>query len=326
MLAMLAATLSVMLSTTPAAAQSACPAGYGTPSTTCQVHQIDAAGTMVNVCDVSGGGNNYWQCDVWNSGAAATVITVTDYDTSGTAVSYESWGTLFNLYTAAWVSFCCQYTDTNNAIEYVQTQGSAYGDHLHFLADVSGTTYRLQGTNSNPAQTLVAQIYGEDGNDTIYGSDETAYYTEYLYGDTNNDTIRASAGTIDYIYGGEDDDVLYGGDGVDYIYGDAGNDILVGGNGNDNMFGGEGNDEMAGNAGDDTMTGDEGGDALCGDAGDDVLDDGDSTFHLLEILWGAESGDTVTCQDSSTEVDTNSSADPLCNAALSPTTRPGACP
>ncbi len=63
-----------------------------------------------------------------------------------------------------------------------------------------------------------------------------------LYGDEGDNTIFGGSGS-DYIYGGDGNDTLKPGDGDDYIYGEAGNDILtLTGSGTQIFNGGEGID------------------------------------------------------------------------------------
>jgi len=101
--------------------------------------------------------------------------------------------------------------------------------------------YELQGTSAN--ETLrgvgiggsgVDVIYGNDGNDYIYGYLNGYYgsHANFLYGGNGNDRL----------YGEDGSDTLEGGDGIDLIYGYAGNDVIDGGAGDDDLYGGAGND------------------------------------------------------------------------------------
>jgi len=97
-------------------------------------------------------------------------------------------------------------------------------------------------------------VYGEDGDDTIVNaasyedvvSGDVAYNgNEYLFGGAGNDLIRATHGNdsgagyvygIQYLYGGDGQDKIYGGDAVD------GKQTMAGGDGDDWLVGGDGGD------------------------------------------------------------------------------------
>ena len=71
-------------------------------------------------------------------------------------------------------------------------------------------------------------IYGEDGNDLLFGDGgTTAGAADEIYGGIGNDIIDGDGGN-DTIKGGIDNDIIYGGAGDDTIDGGAGNDSLYG--------------------------------------------------------------------------------------------------
>lgn len=138
------------------------------------------------------------------------------------------------------------------------------------------------------------EIWGEEGNDTILGSDLADIIhgnsgDDTLYGGDDDDTIyggvNSYGGTGDVIYGddghdtlygdgdgyGGDNDTIYGGYGGDMIYGQDGIDHMRGEDGNDTMYGGIGADRAYGGAGDDSLYGDAGNDNLWGGVGSDLL-------------------------------------------------------
>lgn len=78
-------------------------------------------------------------------------------------------------------------------------------------------------------------IYGEAGNDTIWGYNGA----DSIDGGTGNDLI----------YGGSLNDTLRGGTGNDWLYGDTDNDSIDAGSGADNILGGAGNDTLTGGDG-----------------------------------------------------------------------------
>jgi len=90
----------------------------------------------------------------------------------------------------------------------------------------------------------IAAINGNDGNDTIYGSNANvntgASGTDTIFGGSGDDRIFGGSGD-DTIDGGLDFDYLDGGVGFDTVNGGAGDDTIVA-SGNDFLFGDDGND------------------------------------------------------------------------------------
>ncbi len=124
-------------------------------------------------------------------------------------------------------------------------------------------------------------LSGGTGNDTIYGQDD-------------NDTLFGGDGA-DVLDGGLDDDSLLGEAGTDTLTGGHGDDVLDGGTDNDAVFGGDGSDTLLGGTGDDVLDGDNavstgaadlirgggGSDEIIGDVGNDTLsgDAGNDTIY-----------------------------------------------
>ena len=83
-------------------------------------------------------------------------------------------------------------------------------------------------------------VLGTEGNDfKLFGSDETDFIFggeghDALYGEDGNDFLFGGAG-LDRLQGGAGEDVLFGGEGNDYLIGGEGNDILFGGGGRDSF-------------------------------------------------------------------------------------------
>ncbi|MGM0742748.1 MAG: calcium-binding protein, partial [Pseudomonadota bacterium] len=94
---------------------------------------------------------------------------------------------------------------------------------------------------------------------------------------------------LDWVRGGEDDDILTGSGGFDWINGGLGDDSISGGGGNDKLKGGWGNDWVDGGSGDDRLTGDWGDDLLFGGSGDDTIFGGEGS----NILFGGDGDDRL---------------------------------
>lgn len=76
----------------------------------------------------------------------------------------------------------------------------------------------------------VNTLFGEDGNDLLYGGSK-----------------------VDYIYGGKGNDRIFGAEGNNKLFGDAGNDTIYSGSGKDLIDGGSGNDTIWLGGGQDTI-------------------------------------------------------------------------
>lgn len=126
-------------------------------------------------------------------------------------------------------------------------------NYEYYYGTNSNDSYNYTGVNS-----LIASGYL--GDDFIWGGSQN----DYIYGDEGNDTLKGWYG----------DDYLSGGTGNDTLQGEAGNDSLNGGFGNDTLFGGEGNDRLNGYGF--TVNNDSQFDSLYGGAGADTFVLGDS--------------------------------------------------
>ena len=119
------------------------------------------------------------------------------------------------------------------------------------------------------------RFFGNDGNDSIRGSDRG----DVLDGNAGNDTIFGSLGRDvidgglgnDLLRGGERPDVIEGAGGNDTIYGGSQADTLNGGNGRDLIYGDKGNDDISGGAAKDTLNGGGGSDRIFGGNDNDFL-------------------------------------------------------
>jgi Ca2+-binding RTX toxin-like protein len=154
-------------------------------------------------------------------------------------------------------------------------------------------------------------IYGNNGNDTINGSEAGEIIDaggghdsvfgngghDDIIGGSGNDTIQGGVGS-DRINGEEGDDLIRGNDGNDYMVGAAGDDTLLGGSGADIMSGDnedlltfqgdnepddvEGDDSLNGGSADDILLAHTGNDTLEGGTGGDVFDARDGGDTLVD--------------------------------------------
>ena len=100
------------------------------------------------------------------------------------------------------------------------------------------------------------------------------------------------------IFGGDGDNIIYGGLGPDTIFGGDGNDTLHGGLGTDTIFGGDGNDIINGNLSADVIFGDDDNDAINSGWGNDTVYGGSGDDVVLggvgaDILQGGAGNDTI---------------------------------
>ena len=131
---------------------------------------------------------------------------------------------------------------------------------------------------------VLLEINGNEGNDTITGSDD-------------DDSLNGGAGN-DNVDGGAGNDIINGGDNEDRLSGGMGDDLISGENGSDTLFGNEGADTLSGNAHDDRLEGNDGDDSLQGNAGDDTLagDSGNDTLQGgigFDKLFGGRGNDIL---------------------------------
>jgi Ca2+-binding RTX toxin-like protein len=103
---------------------------------------------------------------------------------------------------------------------------------------------------------------------------------DYLDGGDGNDLIVGGDGS-DTLLGGAGDDTIDGGAGVDTVEAGAGSDVVGGGDGNDAISGGDGNDYLDGQAGADYILGGDGEDLVFGGLLNDVLSGGTGSDVFL---------------------------------------------
>ena len=114
------------------------------------------------------------------------------------------------------------------------------------------------GTLDGTVDTVVPDIVGTEGNDTLLGSSAS----EVIHGLGGNDRIGAGGGD-DSILGGDGNDILDAtGAGAVTLVGGEGNDTLLAGTLSSVLYGGDGNDSLRSANGSNLLSGGDGDDAL----------------------------------------------------------------
>ena len=152
-------------------------------------------------------------------------------------------------------------------------------DHIERLIFADGSTYTI---DTDPLSSTYQYVFASDDDNTVYLPSGTYVFHAGDGDDTIYGTDNTQLGTQERIYGGAGNDTLYGGEGVDLLYGGDGNDYLHAGTGqySAGLYGGAGNDILiSGDAGGGGLT-----DGLHGEDGDDI-------FHIMKYNVYAEGGD-----------------------------------
>ncbi|EDL48226.1 M10 family metallopeptidase [Erythrobacter sp. SD-21] len=187
--------------------------------------------------------------------------------------------------------------NVENLVAYDTQEASYYGNDL--ANEITAYTSDQWG---------YAGLLGYGGDDllTLHAPETsiTSHYGGYADGGSGDDIIYGLSAvgysTRNTLYGGDDNDQIYGGassETINEIYGDAGDDLLVGGAGADTLDGGTGADAMIAGAGDDYYTVDDALDFVTEEEGE-----GDDVIHAFvdytlcaNVEWGiAAEGVTLT--------------------------------
>lgn len=171
--------------------------------------------------------------------------------------------------TSNYTDFCCHF-DTDASVIKVTTYGGADFISLNYS---DGTRYDWLGTstlesgNGDDEVTGSGYACGVSYCDYIY----VGYGDDVAYGLAGRDHIMAPSDDTDsnFLYGGNGNDLLVGGEGGDFLFGNPGDDLMRGGPGIDYMHGGIGDDRLNGDDEPDLLKGGLGDDILCGDSHDD---------------------------------------------------------
>ncbi|MEA5522235.1 choice-of-anchor I family protein [Limnoraphis robusta] len=181
-----------------------------------------------------------------------------------------------------------QPNTTTNTIEGDETENELLGTAEN--EDLFG----FQGNDILAALNGDDNIYGGGEDDLIFAGQGD----DNCYGDVGNDSIFGGIGgtipgddssDIDYIEGGDGNDIIFGNKDADTLIGDGGDDIIFAGKDDDLVSGGEGNDFITGDEGNDTLLGGNGRDRFLfvEGAGTDLIADyenGQDLFVLGEGL------------------------------------------
>lgn len=167
------------------------------------------------------------------------------------------------------------------AFSTIKVNAGSGNDEI-WLGSTAWGTGDIYDTSFDVPVSKAAEVHGDAGNDTVYGTDQADTLEgeaglDTLHGAAGNDTIRGEDDDDD-LFGQSGNDVMYGGYGYDALDGGIDNDLMYGGNGavdndgGDTLFGGTGDDRLYGEAGNDSLRGDDGADYMYGGDGNDSLD------------------------------------------------------
>jgi len=186
--------------------------------------------------------------------------------------------------------------------------GSSKNDQL-FGGDGDDSLYGGAGNDNLNGGIGTNRLYGGDGHDILDGiastliSQSSSNFAAYLYGEQGNDTLNGSD-QRDFLDGGIDNDSLNGGAGDDVLLGGDGDDTLVGGSGDDLILSGAGADviKLGLNSGRDFLDSLSGQDTIqidgiLGSKTDFILDKSNA-FSKIKFSW--HGSDTSTLSNSVT--------------------------
>ena len=183
------------------------------------------------------------------------------------------------------------YANTGDDFVYGGTgldriQGNAGAD---FLTGDADTDLVIGGTSKAGEPDTGDRIYGDTGTDTLVGDNADADVIPAYPADLANTDVAPAIGGADKVYGGDHDDIAYGGLAADEVQGGSGDDYLEGNNASDSVFGEAGADDVIGGSSQEASAGvgrPDAGDTLSGGAHDDVIA-GDNA-QLAKVAAGSQ--------------------------------------
>ena len=185
------------------------------------------------------------------------------------------------------IGFSVDDTGVNSRIENYGTITSAlwWGVDMTMLNNGGATLYNHGVITGAPGNT--GSVVGSAFDDVITNSGTMQGRIDLSSG---NDFYDGRGGVVfGQIAAGYGNDTMFGGAQDDNLFGDVGNDILRGGAGDDTVSGGIGKDTLFGGAGDDIIAGGKGQDVMTGGAGEDAF----LFVSVAEIGKAAGQGDRI---------------------------------
>ncbi|ESS73062.1 hypothetical protein MGMO_37c00230 [Methyloglobulus morosus KoM1] len=157
----------------------------------------------------------------------------------------------------------------------------------HLLIRMPDGTFKYRETNLDDPVGINGQLVmnGTGGVDQMFGGNDN----DTLWGLLGDDILNGGGGD-DFVLGGEGDDIILDFAGMDFLKGGPGNDAIDAGIGDDIIIGGDGKDftngggninETFSGPGDDFAIAGQGTDAVFGDSGDDWIEGGDQPDLLI---------------------------------------------
>jgi Ca2+-binding RTX toxin-like protein len=219
----------------------------------------DQGGNYVLDIKLSSNGTDYYQLgsdqyplshsfDVATESLSSLALAINEY-TDGETVDDDFNGLTQNstLYVNADNDTLVGIDDDNENLIGDDQNNSLYGDTGNdVLVGADGNDYLLGGEGDD-------WVLGGDGDDVLLSESYDASGNRYgdasadlLDGGAGNDYIEGLAGD-DILIGGSESDTLYGGDGNDIVYGgtyDYSNNELISDSSSDDLYGGAGNDKF----------------------------------------------------------------------------------
>lgn len=124
-----------------------------------------------------------------------------------------------------------RFADTMVGQTFDGLHGGRGDDHLAGNALYGGRGRDILIGNAPEGSSVV--LFGEEGDDWIFGTDGPGRTDVYLVGGAGDDRIFAGAGDDTFLMGDEGDDWIDAGAGDDFVDGGVGKDVILSGAGND---------------------------------------------------------------------------------------------
>jgi Ca2+-binding RTX toxin-like protein len=215
-----------------------------------------------------GTANDYSATVAWGDGDATTSVTITPDAT--VAGQFDVYATKANPYAAVGTytvqvtvndvgGSSASVTSTATVSAVAVVPDSCGGGQMLLVGGTPGDDTIVVGPGSQgaPAQATDLLVTRNGVSQEVVAPAGSSFSRVVVYAGPGNDDVSV-AGSITlpaWLYGGDGNDRLKGGNGPNVLIGGAGDDLLVGGSGRDLLIGGTGADRMIGNGGDDILIG-----------------------------------------------------------------------